>query len=142
MQADLKKVGIEAELVTYDWPTYLSKSARGEHDLIQMGWTADIPDPGNFLDTLLSCQAVDSGANLARWCHPLYDKLIRRAVKWPVNRSTQISLYQQAQRIFHRETPWVPLAHAYGVAAFSPRLKGYRLRLFGSERFDHLSLSK
>ena len=48
MQADLQKAGISVELVTYDWPSYITKSAGGEHDLIQMGWTADIPDPGNF----------------------------------------------------------------------------------------------
>ena len=141
MQADLKKVGIQAELVTYDWPAYIAKSARGEHDLIQMGWTADIPDPGNFLGTLLSCQAVDSGANLSGWCDKHYDRLIHKAVQWPISLSRRRSLYKRAQRIFSQKIPWVPLAHAYQSAAFSPRLKGYQLKLFGSERFYELSLS-
>ena len=48
MQADLKKVDIEAELITYDWPTYLAKSSQGEHEMIQLGWSADIADPSNF----------------------------------------------------------------------------------------------
>ena len=141
MQADLKKVGIQAELMTYDWPTYIARSARGEHDLIQMGWTADIPDPGNFLGTLLSCQAVDSGANLSGWCDSRYDKLIHQAVRWPVSLSRRLSLYKKAQRIFQQKLPWVPLAHAYHSSAFSPRLEGYKIKLFGSERFYELSLS-
>lgn len=141
MQADLKNVGIQAELVTYDWPAYIARSARGEHDLIQMGWSADIPDPGNFLGTLLSCQAVDSGANLSGWCDKSYDRLIHQAVQWPIRRFRRVSLYRQAQRIFNKQIPWVPLAHAYRSVAFSHRLKGYKLRLFGSERFYQLSLS-
>ena len=141
MQADLQKVGIQAELVTYDWPAYIARSARGEHDLIQMGWSADIPDPGNFLGTLLSCQAVDSGANLSGWCDKNYDRLIHQAVQWPIHRSRRISLYKRAQRIFNKQAPWVPLAHAYRSVAFSPHLKGYKLSLFGSERFYQLSLS-
>lgn len=141
MQADLKKVGIQAELVTYDWPAYIAKSARGEHDLIQMGWTADIPDPGNFLGTLLSCQAVRSGANLSGWCDKNYDRLIHQALQWPLSLARRRALYKRAQRIFNQQTPWVPLVHAYHSAAFSPRLKGYRIRLFGSERFYRLSLS-
>ena len=28
------------------------------------------------------------------------------------DRSERIELYQQAQAIFHRDAPWVPLAHA------------------------------
>ena len=141
MQADLQKVGISVDLMTYDWPAYIAKSARGEHDLIQMGWTADIPDPGNFLGTLLSCQAVKSGANLSGWCDKDYDRLIHKAEKWPIERMARAELYRRAQRVFNRNVPWATLAHAHRVTAFSPRLKGYQLRPFGSERFYRLSLT-
>ena len=80
MQADLKKVGIEAQLVTYDWPTYLAKSSKGEHELIQMGWIADIADPSNFLQILLTCDSISAGSNLSRWCNKKYDKLIEQAM--------------------------------------------------------------
>ncbi|EJS90378.1 hypothetical protein AAUPMB_02436, partial [Pasteurella multocida subsp. multocida str. Anand1_buffalo] len=30
-----------------------------------MGWTGDNGDPDNFLNTLLSCAAVESGSNYA-----------------------------------------------------------------------------
>ena len=48
MQQDLAKIGIKAKLITYDWPTYLAKSRKGEHQMIQMGWTGDNGDPDNF----------------------------------------------------------------------------------------------
>ena len=141
MQADLKKVGIIVRLMTYDWPTYIAKSARGEHELIQMGWSADIGDPGNFLNILLSCKTVASGANLARWCNKSYEQLIEDALK-EFSQEKRNSLYKKAQLIFNQDSPWVPLVHAYGFAAFSKKLKGYRLKPFGSERFYHLRLSE
>ena len=141
MQADLKKVGITVRLVTYDWPTYIAKSAKGEHELIQMGWTADIGDPGNFLNVLLSCKTVASGANMARWCNKRYEKLVSAALT-EFSQKKREALYKKAQLVFHQESPWVPLVHAYGFAAFSKNLKGYRLKPFGSERFYHLRLSE
>ena len=52
MQADLKDQH-QSKLVTYDWPTYLDKSRKGEHALIQLGWSGDNGDPDNFLHVLL-----------------------------------------------------------------------------------------
>lgn len=141
MQADLKKVGIKVQLITYDWPSYIAKSAKGEHELIQMGWSADIGDPGNFLNILLSCKSVDSGANLSRWCDKEYESLVEKAIK-SSSQKERSTLYKKAQLVFHRESPWVPLVHAYGFAAFSKSLMNYHLKPFGSERFYHLSLSE
>lgn len=141
MQADLKKVGINVRLITYDWPTYIAKSAKGEHDLIQMGWSADIADPGNFLNILLSCKTIDSGANVARWCNKTYQELIEKALQ-TTDQKTRQRLYKKAQVVFHQQSPWVPLVYAYGFAAFRKNLKGYRLKPFGSERFYHLYFSK
>ena len=141
MQADLKKVGITVRLVTYDWPTYIAKSSKGEHELIQLGWSADIGDPGNFLNILLSCKTIDAGANLARWCNKNYEKLVNQAVK-EFSQKKREKLYKKAQLVFHQESPWVPLVHAHEFTAFSKNLKGYHLKPFGSERFYHLSLSE
>ena len=45
MQANLAQIGIKARLVTYDWTTFLKKSGKGQHALIQLGWTGDNGDP-------------------------------------------------------------------------------------------------
>ena len=141
MQADLKKVGIDVRLVTYDWPTYLSKSSKGEHELIQMGWTADIGDPSNFLEILLTCPTIKSGSNLARWCDQEYDQLINRGRRIS-SQKQRARIYKKAQEIFSKAQPWVPLVHAYNFTAISPKVKGYRLKRFGSEKFYPLSISK
>ena len=141
MQADLAKVGIKVKLKTYDWPTYISRAGKGEHDLIQMGWTSDNGDPDNFLRPLLSSGAVDSGVNLARWRSPTFDNLIMRAIKvW--DQKQRALLYKKAQKIFKTEVPWVTLVHTYDYLAMSNKVKGYIQRPFGSKSFYPVYLEK
>ena len=141
MQADLKKIGIKVRLVTYDWSTYLAKSSQGKHEMIQMGWTADIADPSNFLQILLTCDSIASGSNLSRWCNKNYDQLISKAISLSSQKKAT-KYYKKAQILFRRDLPLIPLVHAYKYAAFSTKLKGYHSKPFGSERFYHLFLSK
>ena len=141
MQADLKKAGISVELVTYDWPTYLAKSSKGEHELVQMGWSADIPDPSNFLQILLTSASISAGSNLSRWSNKNYDLLIEKAMAEPHQKKAR-ALYKKAQELFIQDLPFIPIAQAYKYAALSPKVKGYVIKPFGSERFYHLSLSK
>ena len=54
IQSDLRNVGVDAKIVTFDWATYLEKTADGEHDMAMLGWIADVADPDNFLYSLLS----------------------------------------------------------------------------------------
>ena len=104
MQADLKQIGIEVKIVSYDWGTYLEKSRLGEHAMIQLGWTADYMDPDNFLGVLLSCSTIASGLNMARFCHQDFEQLVQRA-KTITSRKARAKLYRRAQVVFRREAP-------------------------------------
>lgn len=139
MQADLAQVGIKVKLVTYDWPTYLEKSRKGEHQMIQMGWTGDNGDPDNFLNVLLGCPSVQSGGNLARWCNKSFNDLIQKA-RQVTDVKTRTGLYQKAQSIFKDEAPWVTLAHARVFRALSASVTGYKIDPLGSERFETLDI--
>ena len=54
IQSDFRNIGVEAKIVTFDWATYLTKTANGEHDMAMLGWIADVADPDNFFYSLLS----------------------------------------------------------------------------------------
>ncbi len=139
MKEDLEKVGIQVKLVSYDWVTYLKKSEAGEHALIQIGWTSDNGDPDNFLGTLLGCQSVKSGTNLARWCHKEYNQLVTQGVQ-SVGQKKRSRLYKKAQNIFAKESPWAPLVHTYGFRGANKKVKGYILAPVGTESFYGVSL--
>jgi dipeptide transport system substrate-binding protein len=139
MQADLAKVGIRANLMTYDWGAYLEKAHAGEHQMIQMGWTGDNGDPDNFLYVLLSCEAAKNGSNYSRWCDEKFDKLVTDAKTTSVMK-TRTSLYEQAQVEFKAQAPWVTLAHAKVYRAMDRHVIGYKMNPFGTDNFYGVDL--
>ena len=81
MQEDLGKVGVNAEIVSYEWGEYLKKSMEPNRDgAVILGWTGDNGDPDNFLSVLLSCAgAKEGGANRAFWCNEEFSGLLQQA---------------------------------------------------------------
>ena len=51
MQADLAKIGVKAEIKTFEWGEYRKRLQAGEHQMGMLGWTGDNGDPDNFLHT-------------------------------------------------------------------------------------------
>lgn len=139
MQADLARIGIRVRLVSYDWGTYLSRSRDGDHTLIQLGWTGDNGDPDNFLYTLLGCEAVNGGSNVAKWCHHEFNQLTLQG-KLTTDQSKRKALYLKAQEIFQQEVPWVPIAHATIFRAIRPNVRGYKIHPIGGDQFRWTSI--
>ena len=66
MQAQLAKINVEVEIISYEWGTYLDKTDTGEHQAAMLGWTGDNGDPDNFLFVLLSIPAAEVPAGKHR----------------------------------------------------------------------------
>lgn len=111
MQADLAKIGIHVKLITYKWATYLDKVTKGEHKMVQFGWSSENADPSGTLEILLTCKAVLAGTNASRWCNKDFDQWVEEASRVS-SLKKRILLYKKAQEIFHRDLPWVPIAHS------------------------------
>ena len=58
IQQDWDKIGIKANIVSYEWGEYIKRAKNGEHDAMIYGWTGDNGDPDNWLGVLYSCAAV------------------------------------------------------------------------------------
>ena len=141
LQANLNQVGIKVKLVTFDWPTYLAKARKGEHSMIQMGWTGDNGDPDNFLNVLLGCAGVEAGSNYALWCDKKFEKIMEDA-KLISDVKKRTALYKSAQDIFHKELPWIPIAHSVIFRAMSNKVKNYKISPLGGDIFSQVELAK
>ncbi|WP_228517514.1 ABC transporter substrate-binding protein [Aliidiomarina indica] len=130
IQSDLARVGIQAQIVTYEWSTFRRRLAEGEHDSVLIGWSADHADPDNFFRPLLSCAAKESGANRALWCDPMFDELLNAAIR-STNQSVRSHFYRQAQEYLAVEIPLVPIAHSIRFQAVRNDLQGTALSPFG-----------
>jgi dipeptide transport system substrate-binding protein len=133
IQADWAKVGVEAEIVSFEWGEYLKRSKAGEHDTVLLGWTGDNGDPDNFLAVLLGCDGV-GGSNRAQWCNDEFEGLIQEAkrVSDPAERT---KLYEEAQLVFKKEAPWATIAHSVVFKPVRKEVEGFKIDPFGGHIF-------
>ncbi len=142
MQADLAKIGVTAELKTYEWGEYRKRVQGGEHLTGMLGWTGDNGDPDNFMGVLLSCtSAREGGSNIAKWCNEEFSALIDQA-KQISDVKKRTELYKQAQAIFHEEAPWVPIAHSVVHMPMSKKVKGYKVHPLGTHIFEGVDIEE
>ena len=125
IRADLARIGVRAQPQDRRLGRLPQKLQAGETPMALFGWTGDNGDPDNFMNVLLGCAAARSGGNnIAKWCDAEYEALVRRAkqVAGP-GRSASAST-ASAQVIFHREAPWVALAHSVVFMAARREVEG------------------
>lgn len=139
MQEDLGEVGIDAEIVSYEWGEYLERSSALDRDgAVLLGWTGDNGDPDNFLSVLLGCEAV-GGSNRAQWCHEPFDELVNKA-KTLTDQAERAKLYEEAQVVFKDQAPWVTIAHSTVFMPMRSEVEGYIVHPLGGHIFDEVSL--
>ncbi|HIF5505275.1 TPA: ABC transporter substrate-binding protein [Pasteurella multocida] len=141
VQADWEKVGVKAKIVSYEWGEYLKRMRAGDHQTGMMGWTGDNGDPDNFLNTLLSCAAVESGSNYANFCHKEFNDLVTKAAQ-VTDPAERTALYQQAQLVFKEQAPWITIAHSTTYFPVRKEVKGYVIDPFGLHNFYAVELEK
>jgi dipeptide transport system substrate-binding protein len=140
IQADWKAVGVDAEIVSYEWGEYLKRSKEGEHESVLLGWTADIADPDNFLGVLLGCDGVGN-TNRARWCYKPFDDLIKQA-KRITDQAERTKLYMEAQKIFKEQAPWATIAHSIVYQPVRKEVVGWKIDPFGGNIFYGVDLNE
>lgn len=139
MQADFAKIGVEVEIVSYEWGEYLSRSRELDRDgAILLGWTGDNGDPDNFLAVLLGCDGREN-SNRAQWCYQPFEDLIQQAKVLPTQAQRQ-PLYEQAQVIFKEQAPWATIAHSVVYMTMRPEVEGYVVHPLGGHIFDQVGL--
>jgi len=141
IQNYLREVGIEAEIVTYEWGTYLEKTGMGEHTMALLGWTGDNGDPDNFLYVLLdkdNAVTPDAG-NIAFYVNDqVHDLLI--GARTTTDQAERTRLYEQVQALIMEDAPWVPLMHTRVPIAVRKGISGYVPNPTGSESLAKVTL--
>jgi dipeptide transport system substrate-binding protein len=139
IQADFAKVGVEAEIVSYEWGEYLKRSKDKDRDgAVLLGWTGDNGDPDNFLAVLLGCDAV-GGANRAMWCYQPFEDLIQKA-KVVSDMAERTRLYEEAQVIFKEQAPWATIAHSIVFKPIRKEVVDFKIDPFGGHVFYGVDL--
>jgi len=140
MQADLAKIGVKAEIKSFEWGEYRKRAQAGEHQMAQLGWTGDNGDPDNFLNTLLGCSsAKGNGSNIAKFCYQPFEDLVLKA-KSVSDQAERTKLYEQAQVIFKEQAPWFTIAHSVQLKPVRKEVVDFKLSPFGRHTFYGVDL--
>jgi len=144
IQEDLAAVGINAEIQTFEWGTYLDMVFTEDHDSVaelhEMSWIGDNGDPDNFLYILLSGeQWPPNGFNEAFFADEEIDELLIEAQK-STDESEREQLYKEVQALLMEAAPWVPIDHQTQIAIMDPAIQDFTLHPTGVFRFETVTL--
>jgi len=126
--ADFADVGVELQIqYETDWPTFEAALKSKGLQMYRYFWSADIPDPDNFLNVLCGSKSV---YNFMRYSNPRVDNLLSRAL---VERDIiqRVRLYRQAESLILEDAPMIPFMYWVFEAVFQPYVKGLEISSLG-----------
>ena len=135
---DLLAVGIRCRLVTApNWSEYVARGTRGDYDLMLLGWQADTADPNDFLSALLGLPAIGT-TNRSRYRSARMEGFLKRG-QMAADTKSRSAAYREAQALFQRDMPFVPLYHVTMFSAHRREVHGLTAGATGLLRFDKVS---
>ncbi len=130
IQADLAKVGLDVEIETYEWNTFLSQvnpGLEGKADMAEMAWMTNDPDTLPYLALRTDAFPDKGGFNSGYYSNPEVDKLLE-AARSATDQAERAKLYKQMQEIVYEDAPWAFIANWKQNAATSDRVEGFSLQ--------------
>ncbi len=131
IQADLRKIGVRADLKTLAQSTVIEAGGtRGRAPLIWSGgmaWIADYPDPNNFYWPILSCAARGPGSwNWAWYCNQKAEQMAKAAdaMVRADQAAARAERFQAMYRLVMADAPWIPIFNERRFTMRSARLSG------------------
>ncbi len=135
IQNQLKAVGIELEIKSYDWGTFFGDIKSGNFQMYSLSWVG-INTPDIFKYVFHSKSLPPDGANRGRYKSSRLDNLLDQAQK-ATSLEQQKLLFHQVQEIVHSDLPYIPLWYEDQVAFAAEDIHGYKL----SPNGNYLSLN-
>ena len=119
VQGYLSKVGVQAELLVYDWATFKNKLLTDYWDIGFLGWNGDNGDADNFLYLFADDDPIN---NNPRWVNQEYRDLIAKGAATPEG-AERNAIYEKAEMILAEECPILPISHARQLVAYRPNIE-------------------
>ncbi|WP_417807705.1 ABC transporter substrate-binding protein [Thioclava sp.] len=133
IQADLKAVGLNAKIETFEWNTFLGKvnpglDANNTHvDMAEMAWMTNDPDTLPYLALRTDAWPDKGGFNSGYYSNPEVDKLLNEA-RSSTDQAKRAELYKKMQQIVHDDAPWVFVANWKQNAVSNDKVSDFTLQ--------------
>lgn len=129
LQAQLKKLNIEATIDVQESGTFLDNASKGALEIFLLGWGADYPDQTNFLDYHFGKGSNDSFGKKFDDLTAILTKAASLA-----DQAERNKLYAQANALIKQHVPMIPVAHGGSAVAYKATVAGAHTGPLGNEK--------
>jgi len=129
IQANLAEVGINAEIETYEWNTFLDRvnpGLEGKAHMAEMAWMTNDPDTLPYLALRSEALPENGGFNSGYYSNPEVDELLEQARR-STDQEERARLYKEMQAIVHEDAPWAFIASWKQNAVTTANVQNFRL---------------
>jgi oligopeptide transport system substrate-binding protein len=135
------KLAIQFEPRQTDWNRFQEKLRKGSTQLFMVGWSADYPDPENFMFLLHGAQsrAKTQGENASNYVNPQFDELFERMRNMP-NGPERQQIINRMTEIFRHDAPWIGGFHPKNFALFHSWLGNAKVNEISDNKLKYLKV--
>ena len=127
IQDNLKKIGINAEIKTFQWAAYVSTIENPNiiKPLFIMSWNISNDDPDEVLYPLYHSSQIDAHTNVVFYKNEKFDNLISEA-RETTDKEKRMKLYKEAQDIIQEDLPHYTLVYPKQNFAYKASIKNIK----------------
>mgnify|MGYP003785012905 CR=1 FL=1 len=125
IQAQIKKIGIDAEIKILDWAAYLDATLVGDTDMFLLGWSNLTQDGGGCVFPNLHSSNAGS-SNRSYYKNPEADKLIE-ATMITTDQAERLELLHAANEYLTKDIAWLSLWHQVNIIAMRTNVSGLQM---------------
>ena len=130
IQYQLKQVGIEVDVRSYDWGTFYGDIKAGRFQMYSLSWVG-LKIPDIFRYVFHSTSLPPNGANRGRFIDAATDAMIE-AAESRQDLNEQAKIYKDLQVHLHEQLPYIPLWYEDNILVTSKDISDYVLATDGN----------
>jgi len=135
IQQNLRAIGIDLDVRTYELATLLSDVGKGNFQMYVLQWTAgSLADPDMLRRVFHSKQVPPEGFNRGHFSDPRVDALLDEAAS-STDEMHRLQLFQEVQRLLALELPYISLWNKTNFIVAQQSLTGVHVSTLGDLMF-------
>jgi len=131
IQQDLRRVGIDLDLRSYEFATFYADVLKGDFQIFSLQWVGGaLADPDIIRRVFHSTQVPPAGFNRGYYRNPEVDRLIDEASA-ALSEDERRAKYSRAQQLIAEDAPYIPIWNRVNAIIAQPGFSGLHLPLTG-----------
>ncbi|UOQ46548.1 glutathione ABC transporter substrate-binding protein [Halobacillus salinarum] len=125
VQSQLTEAGLNVEIETMEWGTFLDTTSKGDFEMTFLGWSNSTADGSELLYPNLHSDNIGSSNRMA-YNNKEFDKLVNES-RVTVDQDVRKQKLSEANMIAVKDAVWIPMHHGVVTAAYDQSVKGLQI---------------